>query len=302
MLVLQSDQDLSLNWILGKNDSGYLETRYVRREIDYFIVYLSSHVGCNQACRFCHLTQTGQTAIRPATPAEINEQISTVLFHYQNIKHEQNEARKIHFNFMARGEPLLPNSALLNYPELQSKIIDHGRRIGLSSRINISTIWPDSLSSNMFVNTFNKDNDTPYFYYSLYSMDSYFRKRWLPKAKDPRYVLDHFANWANGSYKDNFVIHWSFIEGENDSLETLDEIIEHLRIRSLRPQFNVVRYNPYSEAQGKESNEEIIKRNFDYMQSYLQHPKSKIVPRVGSDIYTSCGQFIPESKIISLQE
>ena len=98
----KSAQDASVNWDRPA-DVGRLEARYVRRCADYFVVYLSSQTGCAQGCRMCHLTATGQTRLRDVTFGEMLEQARTVLDHYRR---EAPPARTVHFNFMARGEPL----------------------------------------------------------------------------------------------------------------------------------------------------------------------------------------------------
>src|SRR5215471_10825218 len=95
---LRSTQDASVNWDRPA-DVGRLEARYVRRCPDYFVVYLSAQTGCAQGCRMCHLTATGQTRLRDATPAEMLEQAQTVLDHYRR---QAEPARAVHFNFMAR--------------------------------------------------------------------------------------------------------------------------------------------------------------------------------------------------------
>src|SRR6185312_14405072 len=98
----RSAQDASVNWDRPA-DVGRLEARYVRRCPDYFVVYLSSQTGCAQGCRMCHLTATRQTRLRDVTFGEMIDQAKTVLDHYRR---EAAPARCVHFNFMARGEPL----------------------------------------------------------------------------------------------------------------------------------------------------------------------------------------------------
>ena len=99
--------DASVNFV-KLADVGRIEARYVRRTDDYVVVYLSSQTGCRQACRMCHLTATGQTKLRDTTREELLEQADLVLDHYR----AQQPARSVHFNFMARGEPMLNHTVL----------------------------------------------------------------------------------------------------------------------------------------------------------------------------------------------
>ena len=77
-----SGQDASVNWDRPA-DVGRIEARYVRRCPDYFVVYLSSQTGCDQGCRMCHLTATGQTQLREVSYEEFLQQADTVLDHYR---------------------------------------------------------------------------------------------------------------------------------------------------------------------------------------------------------------------------
>src|ERR1039458_6257755 len=98
---LISAEDASVNWIFKGDFPGAFEARYVRRYDDRFIVYLSSQSGCKQACRFCHLTQSGQTEHVNADVENYSQQAATVLDYYDTLNEP---AEKVHFNFMARCE------------------------------------------------------------------------------------------------------------------------------------------------------------------------------------------------------
>ena len=48
-LIIKSNVDQSVNFIYPSNNIGKFEARYVRREDQYFIIYVSSQSGCDQA-------------------------------------------------------------------------------------------------------------------------------------------------------------------------------------------------------------------------------------------------------------
>ena len=127
-------------------------------------------------------------------------------------------------------------------------------------------------------------------YYSLYSISPQFRKKWIPKALPVDSMMEKLKNWQDEGGE--VALHWAFIEGVNDSKEDIEQIIEKLEQYSLKAKFNLVRYNPFSQSQGKESQEEIIQENFKILANYLNNPKSRIVPRVGFDVKASCGMFV----------
>jgi len=274
MQQLKSAIDHSVNFVF---DNGQ-EARFVKRNDDYFIVYLSSHNGCNQACRFCHLTQSGQTDMKPTTIEEFLVQAQTVIDYWKTTDMRE---RAIYFNFMARGEPLL-NSHVYDWRELREELL----RIvpnGLAVKFKISTIMPHG------VNTLNQFKyDDTYIYYSLYSFDKNFRRRWLPKSVDPYYAIGKLKQFSpDGS---NIVFHWALIDNENDGL--LDNIQTQHAITRLFPlsRINIVRYNPYSPQQGIESDQiievvGILRRN-------LAGVPVKLIPKVGFDVKASCGMFI----------
>ena len=138
----RSRQDASVNWIRPV-EVGQIEARYVRRVDDYVVVYLSSQTGCRQACRMCHLTATGQVRLRDVTAAEIHEQADVVLAYYRA---ETTPARQVHFNFMARGEPLASAVLLADADAVLGPLADKAVALNLRPRYLVSTILPKTLS------------------------------------------------------------------------------------------------------------------------------------------------------------
>jgi 23S rRNA (adenine2503-C2)-methyltransferase len=288
--ILHSRIDSSVNYVDWQDDRGAFESRFVQRSPEYFITYLSSHTGCNKACRMCHLTQTGQTMMREATMADYITQARAVISHFNSLG---TYVPHVNYNFMARGEPLA-NSTVLNHWETLANELIHlaVANYGIeNANLNLSTIMPSEVRFVDLATTFDQPNTN--FYYSLYSMNPAFRKRWLPKAMDPNEALDKLTGWQQKTGRE-VALHWTFIEGENDDLATLDDIISAVHSRGLMVKFNAVRYNPYSEKQGREPVMFVLERNFAYLQDAFGSTGSRIVPRVGSDVAASCGMF-PEA-------
>jgi adenine C2-methylase RlmN of 23S rRNA A2503 and tRNA A37 len=264
-----------------------VEARYVRRSPDYFIVYVSSQTGCQKACRMCHLTQTGQVHADDLTVDEIVRQADEVLTWYDG---HAARAEVVHFNFMARGEPFANPHILTNATELIAKLCAEaiGRR--LFPRIKFSSIFPAELAEvDDLATLFGGYN--PDIYYSIYSLDPAFRRRWLPKAMPPGAALEMLKGYQSRTRKIP-VLHFAFIAGENDSERSVEDICTAVNALRLRVDFNIVRYNPHSARVGSEPTDEVIQRNAAIMERCMPSSRVKVVPRVGFDVKASCGMFI----------
>jgi adenine C2-methylase RlmN of 23S rRNA A2503 and tRNA A37 len=279
-----SHQDASVNWDRPA-DMGRIEARYVRRSTDYFAVYLSSQTGCNQGCRMCHLTASGQTRLRDVTHEEFLDQAETVLDYYRR---EAPPARSVHFNFMARGEPLANPVLLAHADELVGDLAERAVALGLRPRYLVSTIFPKQLGDRLLEDIFLCYH--PEIYYSIYSVHERFRRRWLPKALPAEEALDRLVSWQRSTYK-ICKIHYAFIAGENDSEADVHAICDALESRRLMVHVNIVRYNPPGPRYGVEPPEEVIQRNAKIYESRLPSARVRIIPRVGYDVYASCGMF-----------
>lgn len=286
--VLRSKEDASVNFIENGDFPGFTEARFVKRNKDYFIVYLSSQTGCSQGCRFCHLTISKQTKLIDVTVSGIIKQARDVLNYYDSNK---DESKTVHFNFMARGEPLVSSVFHNNGPELMEKLSKEATDRNLFPRIMISTIMPHEMHGKSLAEMFPVIN--PNIYYSIYSLDPTFRKKWLPKAlpvDESLEILKDYQDMTNKIIR----LHWAFIKDENDSPESVQAIVDTVNSAGLRVDVNIVRYNPYSEKYGEEPSLEHILELEQILIRGLPLSKIKVVNRVGVDVYSSCGMFYPK--------
>lgn len=284
-LSTHSQQDASINWI-RPTEVGYLEARYVRRVDDYVVVYLSSQTGCRQGCRMCHLTATGQTKTRDASVEEILEQADVVLDFYRR---EAPRASVVHFNFMARGEPLASEVVTSSADRLLGELGERAVSLGLKPRFLFSTILPKALGERALQDIFVLHQ--PEIYYSIYSTREDFRRRWLPSALPVSDALDRLASWQRHSYK-LVKIHYAFIEGENDSEADVHAVCDALNERKIAAHVNIVRYNPPTDRHGREPGEDILARNAKIFAERLPLARVRVIPRVGFDVAASCGMFL----------
>jgi 23S rRNA (adenine2503-C2)-methyltransferase len=286
MQTLYSSIDSSVNFV----PQHKMESRYVQRTDDYFIAYLSSHNGCNKACRFCHLTQTGQTDFTGAFTNDYLDQANLVMKHYDKILEEGAlSAKSVHFNFMARGEPFSNKTVLKAADTVTDLLSIEARKRNLTSKFNFSTIGPIELS-NLALSDILNPVPSNSVYYSLYSTRESFRRRWLPNAIPVEEMLINMRDWQDKGGTN--VLHWALISGENDSYADVDSILNLVHKHGIVAKFNLVRYNPYSVGQGKESADYVLNEYFKYMKIGLNHEDSKIVTRVGFDVKASCGMFV----------
>jgi adenine C2-methylase RlmN of 23S rRNA A2503 and tRNA A37 len=283
--VLNSQIDSSVNFV-EQQLVGFLESRFVRKCDEYFIAYLSSQTGCNRGCTFCHLTATGQTSFVDSSHNDFMAQAIQVFKHYRK---EKTPAKYMHYNFMARGEPLANKLLLNSGDELLSKLGQVAKEEGLPAKFNVSTIMPLTLKKSL-IDIFHYVNPT--IYYSLYSTNQVWRDKWMPAALPVDEAVSRLKEYQNFSKK-IVKIHYTFIAGENDSEEDINASCDVLEKHNLICEFNLVRYNPASPSQGVESSTEVINRNLGIIQSRLGfNSKVQMIPRVGFDVKASCGMFV----------
>jgi len=285
---LPSSQDNTVAWVYTLSDKENIECRYVKRDPsqDYSIAYISSQTGCNQACRMCHLTQLGHNKSNNVSEHHLMLQLKLVLDYMTTIN---DISKYVYVNFMARGEPLLADP--LYCSGIMHEMINLARSYGRYVRFNISTIMPSAFNLSL-IDTFY--DYKPVFYYSMYSTDEAFRRKWLPRAMPVDDALPRLKDWQNQTMM-IIKIHHAYIAGENDSDEQVNAVIDKLNEYNLRYDTNIVRYNPADNQSYKESDriDEIantwITRNSGGI--------TQVKPRVGFDVKASCGMFYDNAGI-----
>ena len=281
--ILVSEIDKSKNIIIPHSAGGYFESRYVQRKDENFIVYLSSHNGCNYSCRMCHLTQTGQADMIPAEMNMYLKQAKEVLELYE----PDNKIKTVHFNFMARGEPLANHIVLNKSQELFARLGELDKACDIHSKFKVSSIIPKDFKGAL---PLIFEDPRSELYYSLYSVSEKFRKKWLPKAMNPYQALDLIKDMQEKNGR-QITLHWSLIDGENTFDEDISRTMEAVLERDIDFKFNLVRYNSHSSKTGVEPSEERVREIFETILMHSFNEKSKIVSRVGRDVHASCGTF-----------
>ena len=120
-------------------------------------------------------------------------------------------------------------------------------------------------------------------YYSIYSVNDDFRKKWLGNAMPYRTALSYLNHYKSLDYG-KVKFHSAFIKDENDSEKDIRDLKFALDFNyDNNYKFNIVRYNPYSPKQGEESS------NLSLIEEVLE---AKIITRVGKDVKASCGMFV----------
>ena len=285
--TLYSKEDASVNFLFTTaGTEGKFEARYIRRTPEKVSIYLSSQKGCNQACRFCHLTQMGETNMTQATAWDYRMQVLAVMDHYRDMIPTQGVAQRFEVNFMARGEALL-NPTIM---DPQSGILDDIKKLIGSQAVtfNISTIFPSQITLADTDHLWQRDDVE--LFYSLYSLNEAFRRKWLPKAHSPHAVGAYLSAIAQ-SYETPMTIHYCFIKGENDSTDDSVDVAIWVATHTLLPRLNVVRFNPANDKY-EEADESVIKDAFEMLSEIIFTGNSRIVPRVGRDVAASCGTFV----------
>lgn len=243
--------------------------------------------GCNRGCQFCHLTTSGQKSFVPSDYQDFLSQALSVFRHYRSeIGRGAIQAQYMHYSFMARGEALANRHLIENADHILLALADLALKERLTPKFNVSTIMPATVNREL-ADIFKIVHPT--IYYSLYSVNRDFRKKWIPAAMDHDLALGLLHRYQQMTKK-IIKIHFAMIDGENDSLDDMKALCDALDSHELLCEFNLVRYNPASPEQGTESPEKVLERNIEFLKTRFRG-KVQTIQRIGLDCHASCGMF-----------
>ena len=274
-------------------------------------LFLSSSVGCQIGCKFCHLTLKKFPYNKLPSLAIYNNAIDAI---DAEIKARPVLKRKFFkLSWMGMGDPMM---IIDNVPSISKCIIKHVRENGLSAGcegIDMSTTLPinmcqegsrtkwieDLKELNEWLEQFPKNeindeqNSRLRFFYSLMSMD-FIARRSLVGGKNtvsnPGFVINKVFPDIKKAGIDT-ICHHILLDGVNDSDKDLQELTEWFA--DSESELRLLRYNTCTGSPYKES------PRFD---EFAEHLKTRINRlrcqiSVGSEVKSACGMFLmPKSK------
>lgn len=244
---------------------------------------ISSQVGCNMACSFCH---TGtQQLVRNLTTAEIVGQVMAVKTALNDFNQDSSKRQLSNIVYMGMGEPLQ------NYKHvIQSiHILNHQEGLAISKRkITISTC-------GIIPNIYKLAQDAPVnLSISLHGTNDTLRSEIMPINKN--YPIKELIQCAKDYYNNSSAKLVTFvyimIKDINDSKEDLVALINILR--QVPSKINLIPFHPWKGCDYQTSTPQTMR----YFADQLHHAgfTSTIRTTRGDDIYAACGQLKSESE------
>jgi len=178
-----------------------------------------------------------------------------------------------------------------NYAAFYDMVEAHALRHGFKKySVNVSTILPKVSEGRALAEMFTRP---VHLYYSLYSIDNAFRAKWLPNATPWESALARLADFQQRTGQP-LTFHWALIKGENDARADAENIARALRPYGFQAKVNLVRFNAHESLPNEESAEARRAEILEIVRASLIDPerKSRVVPRVGNDVFASCGMFV----------
>ncbi len=275
VITEKNSTDGTRKWLLRFADGKEVETVYIPEE-DRGAVCLSTQVGCQMGCRFCHTGTQGFQ--RNLTAGEIVGQFLAARDSYGEWPTPVDETRYLsNIVVMGMGEPLN------NYDELVKamRIIMDGEGLAISKRrITVSTSGIADKIPSLGVRLA----------ISLHAPNDTIRNQIMPiNRKYPLAVLINACKEYQRlcEHRQYITMEYVMLKGINDSPENARELIQ--LVKGLEVKFNLIPFNPWEGCVFEPSSNNTIHKFAKILEdAYFAAP---IRQSRGQDIMAACGQL-----------
>lgn len=281
---IKSNLDSTIKYIFKTTDNLVVEFSYINKNDGKDIICLPSQTMCNLGCKFCHtLEYIGKIKNRNLEGGEIIDGVDYII----DVEKINLNNRTLLISFMGCGEPILNVDNIVN-----SMIIlkQHAQNNNIPYiRFAIATSIPKYKWEEFFKLTYliNKNSLPVKIHLSLHYTIDIIRKEWMPQSLDiipSLSAVDFYRKLTNN----NVEIHYTLIEGVNDSEQDAILLSSFLKDKSINVKF--LFFNEKESLDYHASNRDKIKIFRKYFDMY-NIPHEYYIPP-GLDIGASCGQFL----------
>ena len=293
------------------NPSGCFDSTHIERDApilsdkNKYTVIISSSLGCQMSCSFCHLTKLGKK-FNPLSSGSIIDNVLEAIG--EVYKRDTSIAsRYIKLCYMGEGEALLNMSnTIISANAIIDSVMELGYAKGLDG-IDIATSMPN-VPSKMLEDVVRMNDEltlskvplNPHnhskvgrsvvrLFYSLHHYDQTKRDIIIPNSKSIDKTLALLSIVSGKGV--NVVVHYMFMKGVNDDVNSVYSLVDFVNTHKsfLKFEFRVLRYNGFDEGD-KESN--CMQQIISTLEDELRVGKFKVQFSAGEDVKAACGMFI----------
>jgi adenine C2-methylase RlmN of 23S rRNA A2503 and tRNA A37 len=288
----------------GSFDSDHLDrTKPIVQDKEKYSIIISCSKGCQMACDFCHLTKL-KMKFEPLTEKQIFDNIMSSIREVYKSRPDIS-SKYIKLCWMGMGEAILQPEVVRAVSTLiLDTVLEEGLAIGVDG-VDISTVMPKtnnnwqgvftSLNSTLRSYNLNPNNmvgdRTPLrLFYSLHHYNNEERKIIIPNTRDISNAMERITGFRDAT-KINVVVHYMFMEGVNDSEESVVGLVNWFNSEDSHydTQFRVLRYNSFNKVDSESCKMGLIVK---FLEDNMKVKQLKIQYSSGEDISSACGQFI----------
>lgn len=299
MQILGKFKDFSDNSIKSVfSDNGkIIEMTLLQNREDADVVCAPTHHFCNLGCKMCHLTNNKlNKKMIPIDYHNFEEAIIKTVNDSQNNR--VSDKKILLISFMGVGEPLL-NLNLLKDVFLHRNLLAqkmHYEHIGFS----LSTMMPNDKNIKIIKNFVNENNIPLKIHFSLHTPFDEKRKELIPATtvniETVMQLLEDYEHtilsnkeilneWHYYHKSKDFVeIHYTLIDGKNDSDEEMYELTGIVDLYGFTTKF--IRFNPINNMKSSPKEEKWV----DTIKNFARTRVKTYTPP-GREIGSSCGEF-----------